>query len=48
MLVDHVRFGLWIGVVGVFGCEKGFKITYEIKLQRMFLVVVFKFEFTVI
>jgi len=35
-------------VVGLYGCQKGFKIVHEIKFQGMFFFVVFEFQFAVV
>ena len=42
VLIDYSGFCVHIGLVGV-GNEKRFKITYEIKFQRVFFIVVFEF-----
>jgi len=47
MLVDDACFGLGVRVVKVCRCQETFEVTNEIKFQRMFLVVIFEFEFTV-
>ena len=47
MLVDDACFGLGIRVVKVCRCQETFEVTDKIKFQRVFLVVIFEFEFTV-
>ena len=42
VLIDYSGFCIRIGLVGV-GNEKGFKVANNVKFQRLFFVVVFKF-----
>jgi len=45
MLVEYESLGLRIGV---YRCQKGFKIAHEIKFQGMLFIVVFEFQFAVV